>query len=155
MARGFTIWPEGIIASTDSTGQVRRLGTIRGREILLVHKEKAKDGSTLDTTDTILLMGSIAAALTTTTETIVGYWTSSTYKPSRWMSAIRAGIKAAQEDRKLRVAVPTYGYVDLSLIKGEDPKPPTIQNIAGELGKAAEEAFELRAFLDSLNVQEQ
>jgi hypothetical protein len=117
-----------------------------------VHKEKREDGTALDTTDTVLLMGGIASAVTSTPETVMSYWTSATYKPSRWMSGIRAGIRAAQDGgTKLRVAVPTYGYADLSKIKGEQkPTPPTIQNVAGEMGKAAQEAFDLRAFLETL-----
>jgi hypothetical protein len=144
--------PENGQVLTDTTGQVRRLGTIAGRDVILVHKEKREDGTALDTTDTVLLMGGIASAVTSTPETVMSYWTSATYKPSRWMSGIRAGIRAAQDGgTKLRVAVPTYGYADLSKIKGEQkPTPPTIQNVAGEMGKAAQEAFDLRAFLETL-----
>lgn len=132
----------------DKTGQVRRLGRIGGREVIFVHKELRRDGSALDTADTILVMGGIASVVTGTTETTMSYRTSATYKPSRWMSGIRAGIRAAQEGHKLRVAVPTYGYVDLSKVKGDkNPTPPSIQNIAGEMGKAAQEADELRAFI--------
>jgi hypothetical protein len=143
--------PETGQVLADTTGQVRRLGTIAGREVILVHKEKREDGTALDTTDTVLLMGGIASAVTSTPETVMSYWTSATYKPSRWMSGIRAGIRAAQDGAKLRVAVPTYGYADLSKIKGEQkPTPPTIQNVASEMGKAAKEAFDLRAFLETL-----
>jgi hypothetical protein len=143
--------PENGQILADTTGQVRRLGTIAGRDVILVHKEKRQDGTALDTTDTVLLMGGIASAVTSTPETVMSYWTSATYKPSRWMSGIRAGIRAAQDGAKLRVAVPTYGYADLSKIKGEQkPTPPTIQNVASEMGKAAKEAFDLRAFLETL-----
>jgi hypothetical protein len=143
--------PETGQVLTDKTGQVRRLGTIKGRPTILVHKDYRRDGSALDTTDTISMMGGIASVVTATPETVMSYWTSATYKPSRWMSGIRAGIHAAQQGRKLRVAVPTYGYADLSRIKGErNPTPPTIQNIASEMGKAASEAAGLREFLNSL-----
>ncbi len=143
--------PETAQLLHDRTGQIRKLGTISGREVILVHKDQRPDGLPIDTTDTIRLMGEVSSAVTNTDETFISYWTSATYKPSRWMSSIRAGIKAAQDGKKLKVFVPTYGYNDLSMIKGEDnPTPPTIQNIAGELGKAAAEAFELRTFLESL-----
>lgn len=140
--------PEDGQVHDDPTGQVRRLGRIGGREVFFVHKEPRRDGSALDTTATVLLLGGIASKLTATAETVMSYRTSATYKPSRQMSGIKAGILAAQEGRKLRVPVPTYGYVDLSRIKGDqNPKPPSIQNIAGEMGKAASSAADLRDFL--------
>ena len=143
--------PENGQVLTDKTGQIRKLGTIGGRDIILVHMQRREDGTSLDTTGKISLMGGISSVVTATPETAMSYWTSATYKPSRWMSGIRAGIHAAQEGRKLKVALPTYGYADLSKIKGEKkPTPPSIQNIAGEMGKAASEAFELRTFLESL-----
>jgi hypothetical protein len=138
------------------TGQVKALGTIAGRSVILVHKEARRDGTALDTADTMLLMGGISAAVTDSPDVVMSYWTSATYKPSRLMSGIRAGILAAQRDTKLRVVVPSYGYTDLSRIKGEqDPNPPSIGNIAGELGKAADEAKKLRAFIQGLRKPEQ
>jgi hypothetical protein len=133
------------------TGQVRQLGVINDRDIILVHKEKSKDGSALKTTATTLLMGRIAAAIVNKDEATISYYTSATYKPSRWMSGIRAGILAAQSGNRLKFVVPTYGYADLSSVKGDkNPTPPIIENIASEMGRAAQEASDLREFLTSL-----
>lgn len=136
-----------------TTGQVRRLGSVNGRDVILVHKLLKKPGaSPNDTTSpTMLLMSDIASVITGNPNVTVSYYSSATYKPSRLVAGIIAGLVGATDSeasRFRRIVVPTYGYIDLSAVQGrEDPTPPSIQNIAGEMGRAAEQADELRSFL--------
>lgn len=139
--------------TSSPTGQVRKLGTVNGRDVILVHKLLAKTGPTPKdtTTPTMLLMSDIAAEVTGQPNVTVSFYSSATYKPSRLVAGIKAGLIAAKDperSRYRRVAVPTYGYTELSMVQGKDnPMPPTIQNIAGEIGKAAQQAHDLREFL--------
>jgi hypothetical protein len=135
------------------TGQVRKLGSVNGRDVILVHKLLAKTGPTPKdtTTPTMLLMSDIAADVVGKPNVTISFYSSATYKPSRLAAGIKAGLIAAKDavnSRFRRVVVPTYGYEELSMVQGKDnPQPPSIQNIAGEMGKAAQQAHDLREFL--------
>jgi hypothetical protein len=136
--------------SDEANGQVRRLGSLDGREIFLVHKQMPAGGEALKPAPTMLLLCNIVAEATGVRDVKASFYTSSTYKPSRTLYGIEASLLAIEDGRQHKLTVPTYGYRDLTRITGKKAEPQTIEQIAAELNKTAKAAVELSVLADSI-----
>lgn len=114
---------------------ILKAGFIRGHSVWfmpIVRIEQPKTGrNQLTNQEKIEIVGS-------QTQSTVALATSSTYQPSNVIAAI-----SARENTMGPTAVISYGTETLAKIKGEEPKIPTLDQLATEVYKAAKNLREL------------
>lgn len=147
------VYPVGYDPNTgevihSETGQLTYLGHYKDSPLFILRKDRTSDGTMPDTAPTMSMVARVAEAMLGRELGVVAYHTSATYKPSRTADALRCAISAEQHGVTLpKIIVPTYGYELLAEIRGVKPMPPALNQIVGELNKAAASAAELEAML--------
>jgi hypothetical protein len=132
----------------ERSGQLRRIGRLAGADVILlrVDREEYIDDEGVNkynqpgAAEVMIVVDAMLAA--TQNDSPIGFVTSSTYEPSRTVDAVRVGLSTGRQ-----AEVVAYGTERLAAVRGTEPVDGPINQLPGELRKAADNLERLRQLL--------